>query len=133
MDITTKNAKFQEKSMIFLDYLLIIQKAHDIFNIRLDSFITVHMSWKNLKKEIFYIFSLNELVYLNYIFDLICMLTTFFLTAIASITGNHHLFPFLSYRTAQMIRNNNEAQQPENCLRRRLKLFPDPILFSWSL
>ena len=47
MDITTKNAKFQEKSMILLDYLLRIQKAHDIFNIGLDSFINVHMSRKN--------------------------------------------------------------------------------------
>ena len=30
--------------MNFLDYLLRIQKAHDIFNIGLDSFINVHMS-----------------------------------------------------------------------------------------
>ena len=38
MDITTKNAEFQEKSMNFLDYLLRLQKAHDIFKIGLDSF-----------------------------------------------------------------------------------------------
>ena len=36
MDITTKNAEFQEKSMNFLDYLLELQKAHDIFKIGLD-------------------------------------------------------------------------------------------------
>lgn len=41
MDITTKNAEFQEKSTIYFDYLLRIQKAHDIFNIGLDSFINV--------------------------------------------------------------------------------------------
>ena len=41
MDITTKNAKFQEKSMDLLDYLLRLQKARDIFNIWLDSFINV--------------------------------------------------------------------------------------------
>ena len=41
MDIPMKNAKFQEKSMNLLDYLLRIQKAHDIFNIGLDSFINV--------------------------------------------------------------------------------------------
>ena len=46
MDITMENAEFQEKSMIFLDYLLRIQKAHDIFNIGLDSFIYVYMSRK---------------------------------------------------------------------------------------
>ena len=46
MDITTKNAEFQEKSMIFLDYLLRLQKAHYIFNIGLDSFINVYMSEK---------------------------------------------------------------------------------------
>ena len=46
MDITTKNAEFQEKSMNFLDYLLRLQKAHDIFNIGLDSFINVYMSGK---------------------------------------------------------------------------------------
>ena len=74
MDTTTKNAKFQEKSMNFLDYLLRIQKAHNIFNIGLDSFINVHMSRKNKKNIIFYIFNTNKLVYLNYIFDLICML-----------------------------------------------------------
>ena len=74
MDTTTKNAKFQEKSMNFLDYLLRIQKAHNIFNIGLDSFINLHMSRKNLKNIIFYIFNTNKLVYLNYIFDLICML-----------------------------------------------------------
>ena len=51
MDITMENAEFQEKSMIFLDYLLRIQKAHDIFNIGLDSCINVYMSreiWKNI-------------------------------------------------------------------------------------
>ena len=47
MVITTKNAQIQEKSMNFLDYLLKIQKAHNIFNIGLDSFINVHMSRKN--------------------------------------------------------------------------------------
>ena len=31
MDITAKNAKFQEKSMDFLDYLLRLQKAHFFF------------------------------------------------------------------------------------------------------
>ena len=36
MGITTKNAEFQEKSMIFLDHLFRLQKAHDIFNIGLD-------------------------------------------------------------------------------------------------
>ena len=41
MDITTKNAKFQEKSKNFLDNLLRLQKPHDIFNIGLDSFINV--------------------------------------------------------------------------------------------
>ena len=41
MDITTKNAKFQDNLMNFLDYLLRLQKAHDIFNIGLDSFINV--------------------------------------------------------------------------------------------
>ena len=46
MDITMENAEFQEKSMIFLDFLLRIQKAHDIFNIGLDSFIYVYMSRK---------------------------------------------------------------------------------------
>ena len=46
MDITMENAEFQEKSMIFFDYLLRIQKAHDIFNIGLDSFIYVYMSRK---------------------------------------------------------------------------------------
>ena len=74
MDITTKNAEFQEKSMIFLDYLLRLQKAHDIFNIGLDSFINVYMSGKIKKINIFYIFSANKLVYYYYIFDLICML-----------------------------------------------------------
>ena len=74
MDITTKNAKFQEKSMNFLDYLLRLQKAHDIFNIGLDSFIYVYMSRKIWKNIIFYIFSTNKLAYNNYIFDLICML-----------------------------------------------------------
>ena len=73
MDITTENAEFQEKSMIFLDYLLRIQKAHDIFNIGLDSFIYVYRSRKILKNIIFYIFSTNKLAYNNYIFDLICM------------------------------------------------------------
>ena len=47
MDITTKNAEFQKKSINFLDYLLRLQKAHDIFNIGLDSIIDVHMSRKN--------------------------------------------------------------------------------------
>ena len=47
MDITTKNAEFQEKSMNFLDYLLTLQKAHDTFNIGLNSFIDVYMSRKN--------------------------------------------------------------------------------------
>ena len=74
MDITMENAEFQEKSMIFLDYLLRIQKAHDIFNIGLDSFINVYMSRKIWKNIIFYIFSTNKLVYYYYIFDLICML-----------------------------------------------------------
>lgn len=74
MDIPTKNAKFQEKSMNFLDYLLRLQKAHDIFNIGLDSFINVYMSRKIRKNLIFYIFSINKLVYYYYIFDLICML-----------------------------------------------------------
>ena len=74
MDITTENAEFQEKSMIFLDYLLRIQKAHDIFNIGLDSFIYVYMSRKIKKNIIFYIFSTNKLAYNNYTFDLICML-----------------------------------------------------------
>ena len=46
MDITTKNAEFQEKSMNFLDYLLRLQKAHDIFNIGLDSFINAYWSGK---------------------------------------------------------------------------------------
>ena len=46
MDISSKNAKFQEKSMNFLDYLLRLQKAHDIFNFGLDSFINVYMSGK---------------------------------------------------------------------------------------
>ena len=46
MDITTKNAEFQEKSINFLDYLLRLPKAHDIFNIGLDSFINVYMSRK---------------------------------------------------------------------------------------
>ena len=41
MVITSKNAEFQEKSMNFLDYLLRLQKAHDIFDIQLDSFINV--------------------------------------------------------------------------------------------
>ena len=41
MDITMKNATFQEKSKNFLDYLLRLLKAHDIFNIGLDSFINV--------------------------------------------------------------------------------------------
>ena len=74
MDITTKNAKFQEKSMNFLDYLLKLQKAHDIFNIGLYSFINVYMSGKIKKIIIFYIFSTIRLVYYYYIFDLICML-----------------------------------------------------------
>ena len=74
MDITTKNAEFQEKSMIFFYYLLRLQKAHDIFNIGLDSFIYVYMSRKILKNIIFYIFSTNKLAYNNYTFDLICML-----------------------------------------------------------
>ena len=73
MDITTKNAEFQEKSMIFLDYLLRLQKAHDIFNIGLDSFINVYISGKILKIIIFSIFSTNRLVYYYYMFDLICM------------------------------------------------------------
>ena len=60
MDITTKNAEFQEKSMNFLDYLLRLQKAHDIFNIGLDSFIDVYMSRKILKNIIFYISSTNK-------------------------------------------------------------------------
>ena len=46
MDITTENAELQEKSMIFFDYLLKLQKAHDIFNIGLDSFINVYLSGK---------------------------------------------------------------------------------------
>ena len=46
MDITTENAEFQEKSMIFLDYRLRIQKARYIFNKGLDSFIYVYMSRK---------------------------------------------------------------------------------------
>ena len=74
MHITTKNAEFQDKSMIFLDYLSRLQKAHDIFNIRLNSFIIVYMSGKIYKIIIFYIFSTNESVYYYYIFDLICML-----------------------------------------------------------
>ena len=74
MDITKKNAKFQEKSIDFFDYLLRIQKAHDIFNIRLDFFINVYMSRKNYKHINFYIFSTNKLVYYYYVFDLICML-----------------------------------------------------------
>ena len=74
MDITTKNAEFQEKSMNFLDYLLRLQKAYDIFNIGLDSFIYVYMSRKIWKNIFFYISSTNELVYFYYIFDLICML-----------------------------------------------------------
>ena len=41
MDVAMKNAKFQEESMNFLVYLLRLQKAHDIFNIGLDSFINV--------------------------------------------------------------------------------------------
>ena len=53
MDITTKNAEFQEKSMIFFDYLLRLQKAHDIFNIGLDSFINVYMSGKNFENQYF--------------------------------------------------------------------------------
>ena len=73
MDITTKNAEFQEKSMNFLDYLLRLQKAHDIFNIGLDSFINVYISGKILKIIIFSIFSTNRLVYYYYMFDLICM------------------------------------------------------------
>ena len=67
MDTTTKNAKFQEKSMNFLDYLLRLQKAHDIFNIGLDSFINVYMSGKILKINLFYIFSANKSVYYYYI------------------------------------------------------------------
>ena len=74
MDITMENAEFQEKSMIFLDFLLRIQKAHDIFNIGLDSFIYVYMSRIIQKNVIFYIFSTNKLAHQNYIFDLICML-----------------------------------------------------------
>ena len=74
MDFTTENADFQEKSMIFLDYLLRIQKAHDIFNIGLDSFIYVYMSRKILKNIIFYIFCTYKLAYNKYTFDLICML-----------------------------------------------------------
>ena len=50
MDITTKNAKFQEKSMIFLDYLLRLEKAHDISNTGLDSFITC---LEKFKKSLF--------------------------------------------------------------------------------
>ena len=73
MDIPTKNAKFQELSMNFLDYQLRLQKAHDIFNIGLDSFIDVYM-FRKILKNIFYIFSTNKLVYYYYIFDLICML-----------------------------------------------------------
>ena len=46
MDITTTNAEFQEKSMHFFDYLLRLQKAHDIFNFGLDSFINVYLSGK---------------------------------------------------------------------------------------
>ena len=34
MDTTTRNAKIQEKSMNFFDYLLRIQKAHDITHTR---------------------------------------------------------------------------------------------------
>ena len=74
MDITMENAEFQEKSMIFLDYLLRIQKAHDIFNIGLDSFIYVYVSRKIKKNIIFYISSTNKLAYNKYIFDLICMI-----------------------------------------------------------
>ena len=74
MDITTENADFQEKTMIFFDYLLRIQKAHDIFNIGLDSFIYVYMSRKILKNIIFYISSTDKLAYNNYTFDLICMI-----------------------------------------------------------
>ena len=73
MDVTTKYAKFQEKSMNFLDYLLRLQKAHDIFNIGLDLFTNVYMSGKILKIIIFSIFSTNRLVYYYYMFDLICM------------------------------------------------------------
>ena len=62
MDITTENAEFQEKSMIFLDYLLRLQKAHDIFNIGLDSFINVKMSGKIEKIITLYIFSTFKLV-----------------------------------------------------------------------
>ena len=46
MDITTKNAEFQEETMNFLDYLLRLQKAYDIFSIELESFINVYMSGK---------------------------------------------------------------------------------------
>ena len=53
MDITTKNAEFQEKSTISLDYLLRIQIAHDIFNIWLNSSINVYMSRKNYENIIF--------------------------------------------------------------------------------
>ena len=74
MEITTKNAEFQEKSTIFLDYLFRIQKAHDIFNIGLNSLINVYMSRKKLKNIIFYIFSTNKLAYCYYIFNLIYML-----------------------------------------------------------
>ena len=73
MEITTKNAEFQEKSTIFLDYLFRIKIAHDIFNIGLNSLINIYMSRKNKKNIIFYIFCTNKLVYLNYIFDLIYM------------------------------------------------------------
>ena len=73
MDITTKNAEFQEKSMVFLDYLLRIQKAYDVFNIGLNSLIYVYMSGKNQKNIFFYIFSTNKLAYYYYIFNLICM------------------------------------------------------------
>ena len=73
MDITAKNAEFQEKSMNFLDNQLKLQKAHDIFKIRLDSFIDIKMSGKMQKIIIFYIFSTNKLVYYYYIFDLICI------------------------------------------------------------
>ena len=53
MDTSTKNAKFQEKSMNFFDYQLRLQKTHDIFIIGFDSFINVYISRKIKKNVIF--------------------------------------------------------------------------------
>ena len=52
-----KMLNFKKKLMVSLDYLLSIQKAHDIFNIGLDSFIDVYMSRKMKKKHYFLHFS----------------------------------------------------------------------------